>query len=147
MMAIRMSWLIRARCPDLADPAARLRMGKDHWTWVCGVAMVARIQIDPVLCGTAARLTLDTISVLDLEVDGTDAADNRALLALDPLGLDLENSSEEFKAYSAASAELLWVVMGLLSQWRKEDRRVTIALIRELLPRLYPEAYGGPPPA
>lgn len=100
------------------------------------------MQIDPILRARAASALLDSVSVVDLEDDGTDQADRRMILALAEI-VDLESESEGVRATVAAATDLLWGLTKLLSQYRNESRETTVSNVRtNVLAAVYPEAFG-----
>lgn len=105
------------------------------------------MHIDPVMRAHAASALLDAASVVDLEDDRTEAAEQRLILALRDV-LDLETQQDDAKAVASAAVDLIWYLTFVLSQWRSETRETTIAMLRDgVLPVVYPEVYGdGTPP-
>lgn len=107
-----------------------------------GAHSLFSMDIDPIMRAKAASALLDSVSVMDLEDDGTDQADRRAALALAGL-FELDAQPAEVKATITAATDLIWGLTKVLSQYRKEDREVTVAQVRDnLLPQVYPEVFG-----
>lgn len=98
------------------------------------------MQIDVNLRAQAASALLDAVSVMTAEDSGSDDADRRALLALEPMSLDLTNDPR-LAATLAAATDLLWMLTRSLSQWNGVSREAMISTIRsEILPKTYFDA-------
>lgn len=98
--------------------------------------------INPHRRAASARLMLDGITSLDLDDHGTDEADDRTLLALRPLGLDLENEPKAAAALAGA-LDLLWFLTYKQAQEAGVSHEELISNMRQhLLPRMYPDVYG-----
>lgn len=101
------------------------------------------MYVDPNQRAQAARLLLDGVVSLDLDDHGTDDADARALLALQPLGLDLENSPAGAAAL-AASLDLLWFLTAHHAKTTGVSQEELISNVRaHVLPHIYPDVLGG----
>jgi hypothetical protein len=100
------------------------------------------MHVNPHRRAAAARLLLDAVVALDIEDGGTDAADNRALLALEPLGLDLPGEPR-VAATLAGALDLLWFLTHKQAETTGLPQETLISNIREhVLPRVYPDVYG-----
>ena len=100
------------------------------------------MDVNPTVRAHAASALLDSVSVIDADDDGSEEADRRLILALRNV-LSLEVESEAVQATVAAATDLIWGLTKLLSQYRAEDREVTVSRLRDaLLPFVYPEVFG-----
>jgi hypothetical protein len=96
--------------------------------------------IDPILRGQAAKLLLDAVSSADLADAGTQAADDRMLLALAPTGLDVDDPN--VAAFAAVSIELMYFFLGREATNAGVPIHEVISNMREhVLPRVYPEVH------
>lgn len=105
--------------------------------------MLLVTYVDPLKRAEAARLFLDAIVSLDLADQGSDDAERRFLLALEPTGLDLSEGSPA-SAVIAAGVDLLWFLTMKQAQLVGVSQEELISNIRDhVFPMIYPEAHEG----
>ncbi|NYI99611.1 hypothetical protein HNR19_000310 [Nocardioides thalensis] len=100
-------------------------------------------HIDTQARASAAGLLLDAIGTFSLADAGTQAADDRIVLAMGTLGLDL-GAFPEFRPVVAAALDLLT----LLLQHQADRRGVSLQQVArvvktDLLPAIYPDVLPG----
>lgn len=94
--------------------------------------------VDPHQRAAAARHLLDAVVALDLEDHGTEQADSRVELALEPLGLA---DTPETQAMVAATLDLLWFLTRKQAEGAGISQEALISNLRQhVLPQVYPEA-------
>lgn len=98
--------------------------------------------VDPRDRAQAARLLLDAVASLDPTDCGTPGADIRLLVAVEPLGLDVDDARTA--ATLAATVDMLSYLLALEAQHSGTSIEFVIAnLAQKVLPRVYPQAYRG----
>ena len=101
----------------------------------------ARMIVNPHRRAASARLLLDAVTSLDIDDSGTEDADDRLLLALQPLGLDLPSEPKAAAALAAAVDLLALLTMRLAPHEGASPEELVSNMRQHVLPRAYPEAY------
>lgn len=105
-------------------------------------ASVAAMIVNPHRRAAAARLLLDAVTSLDIDDHGTEEADERTLLALQPLGLELPNAPKVAAALAGA-VDLLWFLTLKQAQEAGVSQEELVSNMRQhVLPQVYPDVYG-----
>lgn len=100
------------------------------------------MHVNPHRRAAAARLLLDAVTALDLDDHTTEDADQRMLLALKPLGLDLDTSPKTAAAMAGA-VDLLWFLTRKQAELADASQEEVVSNIRQhVLPQAYPDVYG-----
>ena len=101
------------------------------------------MHVNPHRRAASARLLLDALSSFDIDNYGTEEADLPTLLALKPLGLDLEQNEKTAAAVSGA-LDLLWFITAKMAQEAGVTQEELISNLRQyVLPGMYPDVYGS----
>lgn len=91
----------------------------------------------------AAELLLEAVATLDFSDFGTEAADDRLVLALGTIGIDME-ASPEFKPVMAAALDIItFLAMREGQRGGASHKMVAKNFQRYVLPQVYPDVYGN----
>lgn len=98
------------------------------------------MHIDPHKRAAAARVLLDAATAMgDTADEGTE---RRALLALEPLGIDLDADESVAAALAAASDLLMFFLLREAQTSRVPVEEIVSNARQHLLPMIYPDVLG-----